>query len=76
MTVSFVERDVAGVPVVEKHDLPVHRARAFLEPGSILLVTSCHDGERNVMTMGWHMVLEFTPSLVGCMISAAIIVSS
>lgn len=22
------------------------------------------------MTMGWHMVLEFTPSLVGCMISA------
>ncbi|PNU03823.1 flavin reductase [Novosphingobium guangzhouense] len=55
--------------MVEKQDLPVHRARAFLEPGPILLVTSCHDGERNVMTMGWHMVLEFTPSLVGCMIS-------
>lgn len=56
--------------MAEKHDLPVHRARAFLEPGPILLVTSCHDGECNVMTMGWHMVLEFTPSLVGCMISA------
>ena len=35
-----------------KHDLSVHRARAYLEPGPILLVTSCHDDERNVMTMG------------------------
>jgi flavin reductase (DIM6/NTAB) family NADH-FMN oxidoreductase RutF len=25
--------------------------------------------ERNVMTMGWHMVMEFTPSLVGCLIA-------
>jgi flavin reductase (DIM6/NTAB) family NADH-FMN oxidoreductase RutF len=53
-----------------KGDLPVHRARAYLEPGPVLLVTSRHEGERNVMTMGWHMVLEFSPSLVGCMISA------
>ena len=22
------------------------------------------------MTMGWHMVMEFTPSLVGCLISS------
>lgn len=53
-----------------KTDLPVHQARAYLEPGPVLLVTSCHDGERDVMTMGWHLVLDFTPSLVGCMISA------
>jgi flavin reductase (DIM6/NTAB) family NADH-FMN oxidoreductase RutF len=53
-----------------KVDLPVHRARAYLEPGPVLLVTSCHEGERNVMTMGWQMVLEFTPSLVGCLISS------
>jgi flavin reductase (DIM6/NTAB) family NADH-FMN oxidoreductase RutF len=53
-----------------KVDLPVHHARAYLEPGPVLLVTSCHEGERNVMTMGWHMVLEFTPSLVGCLISS------
>lgn len=60
------------MPVIssKKVDLPVHRARAFLEPGPVLLVTSSHQGERNVMTLGWHMILEFTPSLVGCMISA------
>ncbi len=55
---------------MKKVDLPVHRARAYLEPGPILLVTSCDGGERNVMTLGWHLVLEFSPSLVGCMISA------
>jgi hypothetical protein len=25
---------------------------------------------RNIMTMGWHTVMEFTPSLVGCVIAA------
>lgn len=53
-----------------KIDLPVHRARAYLEPGPVVLVTSCHAGERDVMTMGWHMVMEFSPSLLGCIISA------
>lgn len=53
-----------------KIDLPVYRARAYLEPGPVLLVTSCHEGERNVMTLGWHMLLEVSPSLVGCVISA------
>src|ERR1035441_785842 len=24
---------------------------------------------RNIMTMGWHTVIEFTPSLVGCIIA-------
>jgi flavin reductase (DIM6/NTAB) family NADH-FMN oxidoreductase RutF len=53
-----------------KIDLPVHRVRAYLEPGPIVLVTSAWQGERNVMTIGWHTVMAFTPSLVGCMISA------
>jgi flavin reductase (DIM6/NTAB) family NADH-FMN oxidoreductase RutF len=25
-------------------------------------VSSAWKGERNIMTMGWHMVMEFTPS--------------
>ncbi|WBO23693.1 flavin reductase family protein [Sphingomonas abietis] len=52
-----------------KIDLPVHRIRAYMEPGPIVLVTSAHDGERNVMTMGWHLVMEFSPSLIGCVIA-------
>jgi flavin reductase (DIM6/NTAB) family NADH-FMN oxidoreductase RutF len=45
--------------------------RRFLEPGPVVLVSSAHRGERGIMTMGWHTVLEFSPSLVGCVISPA-----
>jgi len=52
-----------------KTDLPVSEIRRYLEPGPIVLVTSAHGDERNIMTMGWHTVMEFTPSLVGCVIA-------
>lgn len=53
-----------------KHDYPVSDVRRFLEPGPIVLVSSAHKGETNIMTMGWHMVMEFTPSTIGCIIAA------
>lgn len=53
-----------------KVDFPVAKARRYLEPGPIVLVSSAWRGERNIMTMGWHTVMEFTPSLVGCVIAA------
>lgn len=53
----------------KKIDLPVHQIRRYLEPGPIVLVTSAWAGRRNVMTMGWHTVMEFQPSLVGCVIA-------
>ncbi|MDP1964469.1 MAG: flavin reductase family protein [Reyranella sp.] len=52
-----------------KTDLPVSQVRRYLEPGPIVLVTSAFGGARNIMTMGWHTVMEFTPSLVGCVIA-------
>jgi flavin reductase (DIM6/NTAB) family NADH-FMN oxidoreductase RutF len=54
-----------------KTDFPVHNVRRFLEPGPIVLVSSAHKGGTNIMTMGWHMVMEFSPALVGCIISSA-----
>src|ERR1700728_2058872 len=53
-----------------KTDLPVSKIRRYLEPGPIVLVTSADGQARNIMTMGWHTVMEFTPSLVGCVIAA------
>jgi flavin reductase (DIM6/NTAB) family NADH-FMN oxidoreductase RutF len=50
----------------DKKNFPVAKIRRFLEPGPIVLVTSAHKGERNIMTLGWHMVMGFEPSLVGC----------
>jgi len=45
-------------------DHPVEDARRFLEPGPIILVSTAAHGQRNIMTMGWHMVMGFSPSLV------------
>lgn len=54
----------------EKNDLPVGQVRRYLEPGPIVLVSSAWEGKTNIMTLGWQTVMEFTPSLVGCMISS------
>jgi flavin reductase (DIM6/NTAB) family NADH-FMN oxidoreductase RutF len=54
----------------KKRDFPVSEIRRFLEPGPVVLVSSAWKGERNIMTMGWHMVIEFVPSLIGCLISS------
>ena len=53
-----------------KGDFPVERVRQYLEPGPIVLVSSRWGGRNNIMTMGWHMVMEFMPSLLGCLISS------
>jgi flavin reductase (DIM6/NTAB) family NADH-FMN oxidoreductase RutF len=52
-----------------KRDFPVGEVRRYLEPGPIVLVSSRWRSETNIMTMGWHTVMEFTPSLVGCVIA-------
>lgn len=54
-----------------KKDYPVENVRHFLEPAPTVLVTSCYREERNIMTMGWYTIMEFFPSLVGCMISGS-----
>ena len=54
-----------------KQPIPPDQVRRYLEPGPVVLVTSAHGGARDVMVMGWHTVMEFAPSLVGCVISSA-----
>lgn len=51
-----------------KSDFPTDKIRRFLEPGPIVLISSAHRDERNIMTLGWHMMLDFEPALVGCYI--------
>jgi flavin reductase (DIM6/NTAB) family NADH-FMN oxidoreductase RutF len=53
----------------KKREFPVSQIRRYLEPGPIVLVSSRWQDETNIMTMGWHTVIEFTPSLVGCVIA-------
>lgn len=51
-----------------KRDFPLHAVRQHLETGPIVLVTSQHDSRANIMTLGWHTMLQFSPALVGCYI--------
>jgi flavin reductase (DIM6/NTAB) family NADH-FMN oxidoreductase RutF len=55
--------------IYKKRDFPVAEVRRFLEPGPVVLVSSAFKGERNIMTMGWHTMMEFTPALIGCIIA-------
>ena len=57
--------------IPSKADFPVSQIRRYLEPGPIVMVSSAHAGKRNIMTMGWHTVMEFTPSLIGCIIAGS-----
>lgn len=53
----------------KKRNFALAKINRYLEPGPVLLVSSAWKGERNIMTMSWLTVMEFTPALVGCIIS-------
>ena len=42
----------------EKREFPASQVRRYLEPGPIVLVSSRWAGQSNIMTLGWHTVLE------------------
>lgn len=44
------------------------KAYRILEGGPVVLVTTAAHGRRNVMTMGFHMVMQHEPPLLGCTI--------
>jgi flavin reductase (DIM6/NTAB) family NADH-FMN oxidoreductase RutF len=50
-------------------DLPLATVYQLLEPGPVVLLTTRRKGRANVMTMSWHMMVEFEPPLVACVVS-------
>jgi flavin reductase (DIM6/NTAB) family NADH-FMN oxidoreductase RutF len=40
---------------------PLNKAFTFLEPGPVILVSTTDGEKRNIMTLSWTMVLDFTP---------------
>jgi flavin reductase (DIM6/NTAB) family NADH-FMN oxidoreductase RutF len=51
-----------------KQHYDVANIRRLLEPGPVVLVSSVWQDKTNIMTMGWHMMIGFTPALFGCYI--------
>ncbi len=54
---------------MKKRALPLSRVYQLLEPGPVVLLTTSARGRANVMPMSWHVMLEFEPPLVGCVVS-------
>ena len=52
-------------------DLALSKVYQMLEPGPVVLLTTAHKGRANIMTMSWHMMVEFEPPLVACVLSEA-----
>jgi flavin reductase (DIM6/NTAB) family NADH-FMN oxidoreductase RutF len=52
-----------------KKSFPLCKVYSLLEPGPVVMLTTARDGHPNIMTMSWHMMIEFEPPLVGCIIS-------
>ena len=52
-------------------DLPLSKVYQLLEPGPVVLLTTARKGRANVMTLSWHMMVEFEPPLVACVVSSA-----
>ena len=63
-------RPSRGAPTAMK-ELPLPKVYQLLEPGPVVLLTTAGKGHANVMTMSWHMMVEFEPPLVACVVSNA-----
>ena len=52
-----------------KKSLSLPKVYQLLEPGPVVMVTTASKDETDVMTMTWHMMIDFEPPIFGCVIS-------
>lgn len=52
-------------------DLPLAKVYQLIEPGPVVLLVTADEDRANVMTMSWHMMVEFEPPLIACIVSEA-----
>ncbi|MDD4004341.1 MAG: flavin reductase family protein [Elusimicrobiaceae bacterium] len=51
-------------------EMPLSKVFQLLEPGPVVLLTTASSRKANIMTMSWHMMMEFTPPRIGCVVSS------
>jgi flavin reductase (DIM6/NTAB) family NADH-FMN oxidoreductase RutF len=54
--------------MVIMNELLLSKAYRLIEPGPVVLVTTANEERANIMTMSWHMMMDFEPPLIGCII--------
>jgi len=52
-------------------DYPLSKVYQLIEPGPVVLLTTAQHGKANMMTMSWHMMVEFEPPMIACVVSNA-----
>lgn len=50
-------------------EFPLGDVFHLIEPGPVVLLATSSGGKNNVMAMSWHLMMEFTPPLIGCVVS-------
>jgi flavin reductase (DIM6/NTAB) family NADH-FMN oxidoreductase RutF len=51
--------------------LHLSKVYQLLEPGPVVFLTTARKGRINIMTMSWHMMVDFEPPLIACVVSDA-----
>ena len=52
-----------------KTSLPLSRVYRLIEPGPVVLVSTMSGSKANIMTMSWHMMIDFEPPILACVLS-------
>lgn len=52
-------------------NFPLSKVYQLLEPGPVVLLATASKSRANIMTMSWHMMVEFEPPLLACVVSEA-----
>ena len=48
-----------------KRPLPLGEVYRLIEPGPVVPVSTM-SGRANIMTMSWHMMVDFEPPIIAC----------
>lgn len=56
--------------MVGMKELPLAKVYQLIEPGPVVLLTTAKADRADVMTMSWHMMVEFEPPLIASIVSA------
>ena len=52
-----------------KKALALSKVYQLIEPGPVVLVSTWNGSKSNIMTMSWHMMIDFDPPILACVIS-------
>jgi flavin reductase (DIM6/NTAB) family NADH-FMN oxidoreductase RutF len=48
---------------------PLSKVYQLIEPGPVVLLVTSGKSGPNIMTMSWHMMIEFEPPMIACIVS-------